>query len=50
MLMFWKTWLPNLEDPYVHTEHLAMNDTKVEALMVPGHNEWDKDLIKDIFI
>lgn len=29
-------WLPHVEDPYVHTEHMALVGRKVDALMIPG--------------
>lgn len=43
-------WLPHSTDPYVHTKHPALNGSKVDALLIPGQNEWDEDLVKDIFV
>lgn len=42
-------WLPHFEDPYVHSEHMALIGRKVGALLIPGQNEWDIDLIENIF-
>lgn len=43
-------WLPNNEDPCVHTVHDALLNTTVSQLMVVDHSSWDLDLINDLFI
>lgn len=42
-------WLPDAADPYIHTNHEAIKDKNVAALMVTGQNQWDVDLVNDIF-
>lgn len=42
-------WLPN-DDPYVHTDNEAIRNRTVDALMIPGQQAWDIDVIKDVFI
>lgn len=41
-------WLPS-SDPYVHTDHEAIRNKIVDALMCTNQIEWDVDLVKDIF-
>lgn len=42
-------WLPNTQDPYVHSLHPALVGNKVSSLMMEDQNEWDVDLTNDIF-
>lgn len=42
-------WLPCDEDPFVHTRHEALKNSKVQSLMVTGERVWDNELIADIF-
>lgn len=42
-------WLPDAQDPYIHTRSEAIEGRKVADLMVTGQVEWDIDLIQDIF-
>lgn len=42
-------WLPS-SDPYIVTDHKALHNKNVDALMNLEHNAWDTDLIKDIFV
>ncbi|XP_074359589.1 uncharacterized protein LOC141699273 [Apium graveolens] len=41
-------WLPS-SDPYIHTDHEAIRNRTVDALMITNQIEWDVDLVKDIF-
>lgn len=42
-------WLPDINDPYIHTRSEAIHNAKVSALMSTDENQWDRDLILDIF-
>ncbi|KAL8091729.1 hypothetical protein AgCh_034115 [Apium graveolens] len=42
-------WLPDTDDPYIHTRSEALTGKTVSSLMVNGRLEWDTDLINDIF-
>ncbi|KAK1398758.1 hypothetical protein POM88_008621 [Heracleum sosnowskyi] len=41
-------WLPD-SDPYVHTNHEAVQHKTVDTLMNPERSSWDIDLVTDIF-
>ncbi|XP_062102876.1 uncharacterized protein LOC133813856 [Humulus lupulus] len=43
-------WLPNVEDPYIHSSHPSLVNTNVSQLMITGQNQWDKDILQDLFI
>lgn len=43
-------WLPHGSHPYVQTQHEALTNKTVDVLMVPNENQWDEDLIQDIFM
>lgn len=43
-------WLPNEDDPYVHTVNEALEGVMVSSLMVETGDQWDIDLINDIFV
>lgn len=42
-------WLPNKEDPNIHTSPEALKNMTVSSLMIPSVREWDQDLINDTF-
>lgn len=42
-------WLPCDEDPFIHTRHEALKNSKVESLMITGERVWDNELIANIF-
>lgn len=42
-------WLPDVNDPYVHSTSEAIMNEKVSSLMVMGESNWDVDLIHDLF-
>ena len=42
-------WLPDIINPFVTSSHAALNGVNVSQLMVVGQNEWDVDLLKDLF-
>lgn len=44
-----KPWLPDVQNPYIHTRHEAIVGQTVSSLMVTGRMEWDIDLVNDIF-
>lgn len=42
-------WLSNEEDPYIHTVNDALSGTMVSSLLLPEQNQWDIDLLTDMF-
>lgn len=42
-------WLPDENDPYIHTRNAAIINQQVSSLMVTGEKRWDEELIADIF-
>lgn len=42
-------YLPDINDPYIHTRSEAIHNVTVSALMSTDENQWDRDLILDIF-
>lgn len=42
-------WLPVETDPYIHTANVALQNQKVNSLMITGEKIWDEDLIRDVF-
>lgn len=42
-------WLPDTNDPYVHTLSEALQNVRVSSLMSMSANQWDHDVILDIF-
>lgn len=42
-------WLPDVTDPYVHSNSEAFDNQNVSSLMVQGDRQQDVDLIKDLF-
>lgn len=43
-------WLPDLTNPYVYTVNETIMNKNVSNLMLVGQNQWDVDLIIDVFI
>ena len=43
------SWLPDIINSFVTSSHAALNGVNVSQLMVVGQNEWDVDLLKDLF-
>lgn len=42
-------WLPDVQEPYIHTRSEALEGKTVASLMVTDIIEWDIDLVNDIF-
>lgn len=42
-------WLPNDQDPYVHTVNATLDGQMFSSLMITRYNKWDTDLLADIF-
>lgn len=42
-------WLPNEQDPYIHTRNTAIENQTVSSLMITGEKRWDVELIADVF-
>uniref|UniRef100_A0A803PQ37 Glycosyltransferase n=1 Tax=Cannabis sativa TaxID=3483 RepID=A0A803PQ37_CANSA len=42
-------WLSDGSDPYVHTVSVSLVDKKVSQLMSMEHDQWDMDILYDIF-
>lgn len=42
-------WLPIADDPFIYTVNPAIQNQMVSSLMVVGANQWDMNLIFDVF-
>uniref|UniRef100_A0A803NVG6 Uncharacterized protein n=1 Tax=Cannabis sativa TaxID=3483 RepID=A0A803NVG6_CANSA len=42
-------WLPDVEDPYVHSIHPGLVNQTVASLMCVQSKQWDKEIIEDLF-
>lgn len=49
VLVLNEPWLPDTGDPYVHTSSEALHNVKVSSLRDLYENQWDIDLIRDLF-
>ena len=43
-------WLSCINDPYVHTDHEALQNTTVSQLMEVDQNRWDMELLNGLFV
>uniref|UniRef100_A0A803QFT1 Reverse transcriptase domain-containing protein n=1 Tax=Cannabis sativa TaxID=3483 RepID=A0A803QFT1_CANSA len=43
-------WLPDEEDPFVHTVSESLKGKSVSQLMQVGNRQWDLEILQDIFI
>lgn len=43
------SWLPSVEDPFVHTFNETISNQKVVSLLKPGERAWDTELVLDVF-
>lgn len=44
-----KPWLLNKHNPFIISRHLVLQGTRVENLMIVEGNQWEKDIIEDLF-
>lgn len=42
-------WLQTAQDPYIRTNHPALEGIFVNTLMCTGTREWDDDILEDLF-
>lgn len=42
-------WLPDETNPYISTQSAAITEQMVSSLISPDQNDWDTDLVMDIF-
>ncbi|XP_062099802.1 uncharacterized protein LOC133805647 [Humulus lupulus] len=42
-------WLPDSNNPFVTSDHVALEGKRVFQLMLADRNEWDVDLLRDLF-
>lgn len=42
-------WLPYNSDPFIHTVNKGLEGKSVSSLFAPDANEWDNDLLNDMF-
>lgn len=47
--VFNEPWLPDTNDPYIHTSSAQVGNVNVSSLMSMSENDWDRDIVMDIF-